>query len=127
MKDYSFKRMDQAVSMWTKVKRKDRSVLSIDPQNLFNRLISLALVSSQDTNTQDNLIPSYELAPFPPSLFESDDLMREAHKPQIPDFFKKHHTPTPSDNAHKFKGTVVIDAGNILYTINRTKGNTFET
>ena len=46
-KDYSLKRNDQAVSKDAKVKQKDVSVLSIEPQNLFNRLISLALVSLQ--------------------------------------------------------------------------------
>ena len=59
------------------------------------------------------------------SLFESEDLMREAHQPQIPDLFKKHHSRL-SDNAHKFKGTVVLDGGSILYTINWRKVNTFE-
>ena len=41
-----------------------------------------------------------------PLLFESDDLMREAQKPQITELFQKQHIPTPSDNAPKFKGTV---------------------
>ena len=50
-------------------------------------------------------------------LFESEDLMREAHRPQITDFFKKHH-PRLSDNANKFKGTVVLNGESILYTIN---------
>ena len=52
--------------------------------------------------------------------------MRVAHRPQITDIFKKHHTLT-SDNAPKFKGTVVLDGGSLLYTINWRKGNTFET
>ena len=52
--------------------------------------------------------------------------MREVHRPQITDLFKKHHSRL-SDNAHKFKGTVVLDGGSILYTINWRKGNTFET
>ena len=52
--------------------------------------------------------------------------MREAHRPQITDLFKKHHSCL-SDNAHKFKGTVVLDGGSILYTINWRNGNTFET
>ena len=50
------------------------------------------------------------------SLFESEDIMGEAHRPQITDLFKKHHSRL-SDNAHKFKVTVVIDSGSILYTI----------
>ena len=60
------------------------------------------------------------------SLFESEDLMREAHRPHITDLFKKHRSRL-SDNAHKFKGAVVLDGGSILYTINWRKGNTFET
>ena len=52
--------------------------------------------------------------------------MREAHRPQITDLFKKHHSCL-SDNAHKFKGTVVLDGGSILFTINRREGNTFKT
>ena len=47
--------------------------------------------------------------------------MREAHRPQITDLFTKHHSRL-SDNAHKFKGTVVLDGGSILYTINWEKG-----
>ena len=52
--------------------------------------------------------------------------MREAHRPQITGLFKKHHSCL-SDNAQNFKGTVVLDGGSILYTINWRKGNTFET
>ena len=43
--------------------------------------------------------------------------MRKAYRPQITDITKKHHYRL-SDNAHKFKGTVVLDGGSILYTIN---------
>ena len=50
--------------------------------------------------------------------------MGEAHRPQITDLVKKHHSRL-SDNAHKFKGTVVIDGGSILYTIIWRKENTF--
>ena len=42
--------------------------------------------------------------------------MREAHKPQITYLFKKHHSRL-SENAHKFKGTVVLDGGSILYSV----------
>ena len=52
--------------------------------------------------------------------------MRSTQADQITDLFKKHHSRL-SDNAHKFKGNVVLDGGSILYTINWRKGNTFET
>ena len=50
--------------------------------------------------------------------------MRKAHRPQITDLFKKHHTLTMQT---MFKGTVVQVGGSLLYTINWRKGNTFET
>ena len=50
------------------------------------------------------------------SVFESEDLMREAHRPHITDLSKKHRSCL-SDNAHEFKGTVVLDGGSILYSV----------
>lgn len=126
VKDFSFKRKDQAVSMGTKVKRKDGTILKCNPQNLFDRLIALTLVSTLETKTDLSKIMSFELAPFPPSLFESEDLMREAHKPQITDMLKKHQAPTPSDNAPKLEGIVVLDGGSLLYTIDWAKGSKFK-
>ena len=52
--------------------------------------------------------------------------MREAHRSQITNLSKKDHSCI-SANAHKFKGTVVLDGGTILYTINWKNENTFET
>ena len=43
MNEFTYKRKEQAVSTGTKVKQKDRTLLLIDPQNLFSRLIALAL------------------------------------------------------------------------------------
>ena len=125
VKDFSFKRKEQAMSMGSKVKRKDGTILHIDPQNLFDRLIALALVSLLEYKTDLSQMMSFELAPFPPSLFESEDLMREANKPQITELLKKHHRPTPSDNAPKLEGVVVLDGGSLLYTIHWAKGTKF--
>ena len=52
--------------------------------------------------------------------------MREAHKPQITELLKKHYSPKPSDKMQKFEGTVVLDGGSLLYTINWTKGTKFQ-
>ena len=48
VKDATFKRKEQAVTMGTKVKRENGTILHIDPQNLFDRLIAVALVSTID-------------------------------------------------------------------------------
>jgi hypothetical protein len=44
VKTFSFKRKNQAITMGTKIKRKDGTILQINAQNLFDRLISMALV-----------------------------------------------------------------------------------
>ena len=53
---------------------------------------------------------SFELAPFSPSLFESEN--HDAGGTQTSDHghAKKHHAPTPSDiNAPKLEGIVGLD------------------
>jgi hypothetical protein len=94
VKTFSFKRKNQAITMGTKIKRKDGTILQINAQNLFDRLISMALVCAAEDDTCDLYeILSYELAPFPPSLFENDVLMLEANKPQLTDLLKTYYTP----------------------------------
>ena len=61
-----------------KVKRQDRKLQVVDPQDLFNRLISLALVLTSGGG--DGLpilltkIMGYELSQLPASLFETEYL-----------------------------------------------------
>ena len=77
---------------------------------MFNRLISLALVhSSLECEIDLRAILSYELAPFPPALFESDIIMLKANKPQITELLKNFYTPIPTDNAPALRGINVID------------------
>ena len=64
---------------------------------------------------------SHELAPFPPALFESDELMREANKPQVTELLKKFWSPTATHEAPKFTGVVPVDGGSLLKTINWVK------
>ena len=70
-----------------KVKQQAGKLQVFDPQNLFNRLISLALVLTSGGG--DGLpisltkIMGYELSQFPASLFETEYLMLATNKPQI--------------------------------------------
>ena len=70
-----------------KVKQQAGKLQVFDPQNLFNRLILLALVLTSGGG--DGLpisltkIMGYELSQFPASLFETEYLMLATNKPQI--------------------------------------------
>ena len=70
-----------------KVKQQAGKLQVFDPQDLFNRLISLALVLTSGGG--DGLpisltkIMGYELFQFPASLFETEYLMLATNKPQI--------------------------------------------
>ena len=72
---FSFKRSAQVITK-DKVKRQDEKLQVVDPQDLFNRLISLALVLTSGGG--DGLpisltkIMGYELSQFPASLIETD-------------------------------------------------------
>ena len=49
VKSYKFKRVDQAITMGSKIKRQDGTVQEVDPQELFDRLINLAFVCSSSS------------------------------------------------------------------------------
>ena len=85
---FSFKRSAQFITMAKdKVKQQAGKLQVFDPQVLFNKLISLALVLTSGGG--DGLpisltkIMGYELSQFPASLFETEYLMLATNKPQI--------------------------------------------
>ena len=68
--------------MGSKIKRQDGTIQEVNPHELFNRPISLALVCPLTLILKSNIhieqrfelkdILCYELPPFPPELFESE-------------------------------------------------------
>ena len=70
-----------------KVKQQAGKLQVFDPQDLFNRLISLALVltsgGGEGLPISLTKIMGYELSQFPASLFETEYLMLATNKPQI--------------------------------------------
>ena len=70
-----------------KVKQQAEKLQVFDPQDLFNRLISLALVLTSGGGDRLPIsltkIMGYELFQFPASLFETEYLMLATNKPQI--------------------------------------------
>ena len=73
---HTFRRKSQVFTMETKssVKIQDEVVI-VDPLLLFQRL---ATASTKRDNMSD--IFRYELCSYPPALFESPDMMRQANK-----------------------------------------------
>ena len=67
--------------MGSKIKRQDGTIQEVNPHELFNRPISLALVCPVTHHSEEQRIEQrfelkdilcYELPPFPPELFESE-------------------------------------------------------
>ena len=121
--EYSFKRKDQAITMDSKQNVKiDEDHVKVDPQLLFQRLISAA----QQTITQDEIgaLFTYELCTFPPSLFDVNGLMRVPNKPQLKDAMAKITglaKCTVDEN-----GKYVLDGGALLQKLPWTRGVTFD-
>ena len=79
--DYTFRRKNQAITMDIKSSVKiDGNIVQIDPQLLFQPL-TLAARATHDVEA----VFKYELCNYPPALFESLLLLREAQKPVLAD------------------------------------------
>ena len=77
--NYSFKKKDKAVTMKVRSTAElDGEVVHVDPQLLFQRLIT-TLGGTSDTDLETAF--SYELCTFPTSIIDNDGLLREANKP----------------------------------------------
>ena len=79
--DVVFRKKDQAVTMTVKsgIKIRDETV-QIDPQLLFQRLVTVGL-RGEDLKE----VLSYELCSYPPALFEAKNLMLAANKSTLAD------------------------------------------
>ena len=122
--NYTFKKANQAVTLSTKTAVKiDGEAVQVDPQLLFQRLITAADGISENISE----IFSYELCGVPSSLFDTSGLLREAHKPVLADAIWTVgglDMPQPSvdiiDNAQ-----YVLDGGSVLQRIPWSHGSNF--
>ena len=79
---FVFKKKAQAVTLNCKTKLTiDDELVTVDPQLLFQRLISAARGNTAPGELED--LFTFELATHPPSLFGTDTLIRAANKPQL--------------------------------------------
>ena len=111
--EFVFKKKDQVVTMSASspVTIEQESV-QIDPQLLFQRLLTVARA------TEENLVETFqhELCCIPPSLFESNGLLRPANKPVLADALWK---LLDQDGEQRPDGDInfVIDGGALLQRI----------
>ena len=120
--DYTFRRKENAVTMKARSTiQVDGEIISVDPLLMFQRLITAVrgLGSELDLETAF----SYELCTFPPSLIESDGLLREANKPQIANSIWSLMGPDvasfPEDPLY------ILDGGSLLHKVMWVKGKTY--
>ena len=77
---HSFKKKDQAVTLSTSAVKVNNETIQIDPQLLFQRLMT-----SGTRNDQLEGIFQFELCCYPPAIFEARYVMRPANKPALAD------------------------------------------
>ena len=92
MSDFTFRKKDQVVTMDDKAALQvEGEPLKIDPQLLFQRLVTAAMGSVPEDDLK--ALFSYELCTYPPALFESSHLLREADKSSLASAMKAKVSP----------------------------------
>ena len=99
--DFSFRHKDQTTTLATKsAVVLPGEVIQVDPQLLFQRL-SVVATSGRYDDPQEQF--KYEMCSYPPALFESSLLPKQANKPALADALwektKSQHTGLPSSPA----------------------------
>ena len=119
--EYTFIRKKQAVTLGMKSSVKiDGEQVQIDPQLLFQRLITVGQSSDELKSAF-----KYELCSYPSALFDSSLLLREADKPALADAIWnlcKPNVPADiPDNGIQY----VLDGGALLQRIPWSRGSTY--
>lgn len=98
----------------------DGDQIQVDPHLLFQRLVIVALKCDELESALQ-----YELCSYPPALFDSSLLLREANKPALADAIRKHvGTEVPADNVVD-GSQYVLDGGALLQRIPWSIGSTY--
>ena len=108
---HSFKKKEQIITMEKHSVKIGEDNVVIDPQVLFQRIITV-----KDQYSTPELF-SYELCSYPPSLFEGNGLPLEATKSQLADAIwglsKEKQTPVPAGTEYHY----VLDGGALLHRV----------
>jgi 5'-3' exonuclease len=122
---FSFKRSDKAKTLANSSAVKVAPDRTIDPGLLFQRF----LVASRTGHLSIEEVMTYELSPYPSSLFEDKNTLRKADKPQLAHAMYDHcnkmpSSETTSDVVPKTE-RYVLDGGNLLRKLKWMKGDTY--
>lgn len=126
VKDYKFRKKDQAVTMAVKVSAKiGGEAIQVDPQLLFQRLVT-AVNGRADFELSS--VFEFELTSPPASLFDKSGLMRAGNKASLADALKGivKHAPEPPGLQSEGDLQYVLDGGSLLYKLPWQKGTTFQ-
>ena len=119
--EHTFRRKDQIVTLGTKASIKiDGEEVQVDSQLLFQRLIIVA-------QTSDELESAFkhELCRYPPALFDSSLLLREAHKPALADAIWVLLGPDVQADVTIEDSRYVLDGGALIQRIPWIRGSTY--
>ena len=121
----TFKRSDKVVTLGSSSTVKVAADRTIEPSLLFQRF--LVVSKTGDLSLED--VMGYELSPYPPSLFESKNILRKADKPQLAHAItehcnKQHPSGKMSDDIPETE-RYVLDGGSLLHKLKWKKGDTY--
>ena len=121
--EYTFKRKDQAITLGSKVSLSKEEEVETDPQLLFQRLCVLCNKESSADQQQEHF--QYELCGFPPALFDSFGLPREAKKPALANAIWE-LTSSVQSGPQSSDLQYLLDGGALLHRLPWEKGHTFD-
>ena len=119
VKDFVFKRSDQAVTLSTKVsKSKETTSAEMHPQLLFQRY----LIASLHSFIEVKYLLQYELCSFPMPLFDGMNSLRKASKHVLATALKKF---ADFDACTEYDVVHVLDGGSLLHRLFWKKNSTY--
>ena len=108
--EYTFKRKSQAVTLGSQTAVMIQGeAIQVDPQLLFQRL---SIVACNGDDVADAF--RYELGSYPPALFESSQLLRQANKASLADAMWDIVNESQPESAPKLDVHYIVDGGALL-------------
>ena len=126
VKDYKFRKTELVVAMGLKASAKvDGEALQVDPQLLFQRLVTVANGLSEELDLPP--VFEYELSCPPAALFDPSGLLREADKAKFADALVLAAPPESELDVvvETSDSEYVVDGGSLLHRIPWKRSDTF--
>ncbi|KAK3744094.1 hypothetical protein QZH41_005421, partial [Actinostola sp. cb2023] len=122
--EHTFRRKDQAVTLATKTSVKiNGDSVQVDPQLLFQRL-SVVATGGRFENTKEMF--KFEMCSYPPALFDSSLLPRQANKPALADAIWLKSKDSQTNGPPTEGAQLVLDGGALIYRVPWQRGLTYD-